>query len=169
MMAIVAMFAVFFVALPLALSQSPQSSAAVKADKIVIEKSARRLYLLHGEKMLVSYRIALGRSPKGRKTRQGDNKTPEGVYRIDFRNANSRYHKALHISYPNAEDKAAARKLGVPAGGDIMIHGIANGWGWVGRLHHLLDWTRGCIAVTNSEIEEIWRLVDDGTIVEILP
>jgi murein L,D-transpeptidase YafK len=169
MMVLVALIAIYLMAPPSALSQSPRSGVAVKADKILIEKGARRLCLLRGEKTLKSYRIALGRKPEGVKTRQGDNKTPEGVYRIDFRNATSHYHRALHISYPNAEDRAAARKLGVSAGGDIMIHGIGNAWGWVGRFHRLFDWTRGCIAVTNSEIEEIWQLVDDGTEVEILP
>lgn len=143
--------------------------AGTVADRVVIEKSARRLILYaHGEP-LKYYRVALGRSPIGPKVRQGDNKTPEGLYAIDGHKKNSLYHLALHISYPNASDIARAKSLGVPPGGDIMIHGITNWLGWVGRLHRRFDWTRGCIAVTDWEIEEIWRVVPDGTVVEIKP
>ena len=139
------------------------------ADWILVEKKARRLTLFRESKPLKSYDIALGRQPDGPKRFQGDNKTPEGRYRIDFRKRNSDYHRALHISYPSAEDAAIAAKQKRPAGGDIMIHGLPKGMGSLERLHLLRDWTAGCIAVTNAEIEELWRAVPDGTPIEIRP
>lgn len=139
------------------------------ADWILVEKKARRLTLFRENKPLKSYDIALGRQPDGPKRFQGDNKTPEGRYKIDFRKQNSNYHRALHISYPSAEDAAIAAKQKRPAGGDIMIHGLPKGMGSLGRLHLLRDWTAGCIAVTNVEIEELWRAVPDGTPIEIRP
>ena len=120
-------------------------------------------------KVIRTYKIALGGNPKGPKERQGDNKTPEGVYTIDARNGDSRYHLSLHISYPNEKDKHRAGRLGVSPGGDIMIHGIKNGYSWVGNSHTTYDWTNGCIAVTDEEMEEIYRLVPIGTVVEIKP
>ena len=142
---------------------------AGKADRVLVEKQARRLTLLAAGKALKVYAIVLGGNPEGAKTRQGDQKTPEGVYTIDSRNRGSRYYKALHISYPNAADRARAKAGGYPPGGDIMIHGIKNGFGWIGRLHRLLDWTQGCIAVSNREIDEIWEAVPNGTPIEIRP
>jgi len=139
------------------------------ADKILIEKQARLLTLLSKGKVLKTYPIALGGNPLGPKERQGDSKTPEGTYVIDSRNKNSRYHRSLHISYPNGKDKKRAKELGVSPGGDIMIHGIKNGFAWAGELHTGVDWTKGCIAVTDEEIEEIDRLVPNGTLVEIRP
>ncbi|MBI4766232.1 MAG: L,D-transpeptidase family protein [Deltaproteobacteria bacterium] len=139
------------------------------ADKILIEKKERRLTLISKGKVLKTYKIALGGNPDGPKERQGDNKTPEGTYVIDSRNKDSRYHLSLHISYPNEKDKKRARDFGVSPGGDIMIHGIKNGFSWVGDFHSGVDWTKGCIAVTDEEIEEIDQLVPNGTIVEIRP
>ena len=139
------------------------------ADKILIEKKERRLTLISKGKVLKTYQISLGGNPDGPKERQGDNKTPEGAYVIDSRNKNSRYHRSLHISYPNEKDKKRARERGVSPGGDIMIHGIKNGFSWVGDLHTEVDWTKGCIAVTDEEIEEIDRVAPNGTIVEIRP
>jgi len=139
------------------------------ADKILIEKKERRLTLISKGKVLKTYQIALGGNPNGPKERHGDNKTPEGTYVIDSRNKNSRYHLSLHISYPNEKDKKRAKQLGVSPGGDIMIHGIKNGFSWAGDLHTEVDWTKGCIAVTDEEIEEIGRLAPNGTIVEIRP
>lgn len=138
-------------------------------DKILIEKQARRMLLLSKGKVLKSYRIALGGNPIGPKERQGDNKTPEGTYTIDSRNRDSRYHCALRISYPNERDRKRARELGVSPGGDIMIHGIKNGFAQVGDAHAESDWTKGCIAVTDEEIEELDKLVPNGTVVEIKP
>jgi len=111
----------------------------------------------------------LGGNPNGPKERQGDNKTPEGTYVINSRNRDSRYHLSLRISYPNEKDKKRAKELGVSPGGDIMIHGIKNGFSWAGGLHTEVDWTKGCIAVTDEEIEEIEKLVPNGAIVEIRP
>ncbi len=139
------------------------------ADKILIEKKERRLTLFSKGAALKTYKIALGGDPAGPKEREGDNKTPEGTYVIDARNKGSRYHLALHISYPNEKDRKRARELGVSPGGDIMIHGIKNGFSWVGDAHAEVDWTRGCIAVTDEEIEEIDKLAPNGTIVEITP
>jgi murein L,D-transpeptidase YafK len=139
------------------------------ADKVLIEKQARRLSLLSKGEVIKSYKIALGGNPVGPKERQGDNKTPEGTYRIDARNGNSGFHLSLHISYPNEDDKKRAKKLGVSPGGDIMIHGIKNGFSLVGASHAETDWTEGCIAVTNQEMEEIYKFVPIGTVVEITP
>ena len=139
------------------------------ADKILIEKKERRLTLISKGKVLKTYEIALGGNPNGPKERQGDNKTPEGTYLIDSRNKDSRYHLSLHISYPNEKDKKRAKELGVSPGGDIMIHGIKNGFSSVGNFHTQVDWTKGCIAVTDEEIEEIDKLAPNGTIVEIRP
>ncbi len=139
------------------------------ADKILIEKKERRLTLISEGRVLKAYKIALGGNPNGPKERQGDNKTPEGTYIIDSRNKDSGYHLSLHISYPNEKDKRRAKKLGVSPGGDIMIHGIKNGFSWVSNSHAEVDWTKGCIAVTDEEIEEIGKLAPNGTIVEIRP
>ena len=120
-------------------------------------------------RVLKTYRVQLGSHPIGAKEREGDGKTPEGIYRIDSRNANSHFHRALHVSYPNAADIARARRLGVSPGGAIMIHGMPNRWRLLGWAIQQTDWTAGCIAVSDEEIEEIWRMVRNGTIVEIRP
>jgi tetratricopeptide (TPR) repeat protein len=138
-------------------------------DRILIEKKARRLLLLSKGEVLKTYKIALGGNPIGPKEMQGDNKTPEGTYVIDSRNNDSCYHLSLHISYPNERDKKRAKVLGVSPGGNIMIHGVKNGFEWVGDAQSDVDWTKGCIAVTDKEIEEIAKLAPNGTIVEIRP
>ncbi|NMH29424.1 L,D-transpeptidase family protein [Flavobacterium sp. SE-s28] len=122
-----------------------------------------------GTELFKRYRIALGKQPIGAKEIEGDNKTPEGTYFIISRNANSRFHKNLGISYPNEDDLERAAQLGLPAGGDIKIHGIRNGQGWKGRFHRLRDWTAGCIAVTNEEMDELFEMVADGATVIIYP
>ena len=139
------------------------------ADKVLIEKEERRLTLLSKGEVIKTYKIALGGDPVGPKERQGDNKTPEGTYIIDSRNGDSDYHLSLHISYPNEKDKIRAKELGVSPGGDIMIHGVKNGHPWAGAYRTEFDWTKGCIAVTDKEMEEIFRLVPNGTIVVIMP
>ena len=138
-------------------------------DKVLIEKQARRLTLLSKGEVIRTYNIALGGDPVGPKERLGDNKTPEGIYTIDARNDNSEFHLSLHISYPNERDKRRARELGVSPGGDIMIHGLKNGYSQIGASHAKRDWTEGCIAVTNQEMEEIYERVSNGTVVEIMP
>ena len=100
---------------------------------------------------------------------QGDHKTPEGHYVLDRRNPKSKFYKSIHVSYPNEQDRRKAQAKGVPPGGDIMIHGLPNGMGAVGAAHRLTDWTDGCIAVTDAEMDEIWKIVPDGTPVEIRP
>jgi len=140
---------------------------AAPADKIVILKSQRELRLFAGDTLLKTYKVALGPVAVGAKQCQGDNKTPEGTYRIVGRNPKSAFHKALRVSYPNQQDRERAARLGCAPGGDIMIHGLPNGYGWIGAGHRTRDWTAGCIAVTDAEIEEIWRAVKDGTVVEI--
>ena len=116
-----------------------------------------------------TFRIALGQNPLAAKQEEGDMKTPEGIYKIDGRNPQSCFHLALHISYPSDEDNKRAATHGVSAGSDIMIHGIQNGRGWIGAFHRWKDWTAGCIAVTDEEIEELWRVTLDGTTIEIRP
>jgi murein L,D-transpeptidase YafK len=125
--------------------------------------------LLRDGRILKTYKVALSREPIGPKEREGDHRVPEGLYVVDAKNPHSKFHLALHISYPNASDRDRARKLGVKPGGNIEIHGLGPNVAWVGSLHRQIDWTDGCIAVTNSEIEEIWQLVQIGTTVEILP
>ena len=141
--------------------------AETTIDRIVVEKSARTLSIVRDGKHIKSYRIALGRNPVGAKQEEGDMKTPEGIYKIDTRNPQSSFHLALHISYPSDEDNQRAVASGVPAGSDIMIHGIQNGRGWIGAFHRWNDWTAGCIALTDEEIEELWRVTPDGTTIEI--
>jgi len=119
--------------------------------------------------LLKTYVVSLGRHPVGPKEREGDKRTPEGLYTIESHNPRSSFHRALKVSYPSAADRLAAEKRGVAPGGDIMIHGLRNGLGLIGRLQRGLDWTAGCIAVTNPEIEEICRVVPDGTPIEIRP
>ncbi|MBZ5552102.1 MAG: L,D-transpeptidase family protein [Acidobacteriia bacterium] len=145
------------------------ASVEKRADKVLIEKKARKLTLLQGTAVIQTYRIALGSHPIGPKQCQGDQRTPEGHYIIDARKKNSHYHWSLHVSYPNETDRAVARKRRCNPGGDIFIHGLPNGYGWLGKAHTAHDWTLGCVAVTDEEIEEIWRLVPKGTPVEIKP
>lgn len=155
----------------IAITGAPASAREVAIDFILVEKGARALHLMRDGTPVRSYRVALGRNPEGPKRRQGDGRTPEGLYRIDWRNPDSRFHLSLHISYPGPEDVAEARRLGVPPGGDIMIHGLPNGVSpeLAARDHPRLDWTEGCIALTNAEIEELWALVPNGTPIRIDP
>ena len=138
-----------------------------KADRVIVIKHERKLVLMHADKVIKTYSIALGAVPTGAKDRQGDHRTPEGVYILDSRNSHSQFYKSIHISYPNTEDRKRAARLGVAPGGDIFLHGLPNGYGFVGAAHRLHDWTDGCIAVTNNEIDEIWLLVPNGTPIEI--
>jgi murein L,D-transpeptidase YafK len=130
---------------------------------IQVQKSARKMYLLHHDTVLKSYDIALGFQPTGHKQFEGDGRTPEGYYLIDRRNPNSDYHLSIGISYPNVNDVAYASSMGMEPGGDIFIHGAHN----IGK--HKGDWTWGCIAVENDDVEDIYAMVRDGTLVQILP
>ncbi|MGA2348294.1 MAG: L,D-transpeptidase family protein [Candidatus Sulfotelmatobacter sp.] len=139
------------------------------ADRVVVLKKEHTLQLLNQGKVIKTYKVALGGDPVGPKARQGDHKTPEGVYVLDSRNPHSQFYKSIHISYPNASDRAAARQKRISPGGDVFVHGLPNGYRHVGAAHRLKDWTDGCIAVTDEEMDEIWRAVADGTPIEIRP
>jgi murein L,D-transpeptidase YafK len=136
-------------------------------DRILVDKSDHRMTVYRGTQPLRTFRVALGSGGLGPKVRQGDERVPEGRYVIAGRNPRSAFHLSLKISYPTAAQVAAARALGIDPGGDIMIHGLPNGRGAIGRAHRRTDWTSGCIAVTNDEIEWLWRAVPDGTPIEI--
>ncbi|MGA9071914.1 MAG: L,D-transpeptidase family protein [Terracidiphilus sp.] len=140
-----------------------------KADSILILKKDHLMELLSGGTVIRAYKVALGRGGLAAKEREGDARTPEGHYVIDAKYPVSHYHKALHVSYPSAEDRKRAARQGVSPGGSIMIHGLPNGQGWLGAAHRLYDWTLGCIAVTDEEIDEVYQLVPVGTPVEIRP
>ena len=140
-----------------------------KATRVLVLKKDHKMQLFAGESVIKTYTVAIGRGGLAQKQRQGDHLTPEGLYQIDHRNKNSRFYRSLHVPYPNEADRERARKLGVEPGGDIMIHVVKNGLGWIGSLHRAIDWTDGCIAVTDAEMDEIWNLVPDGTPVEIDP
>jgi murein L,D-transpeptidase YafK len=139
------------------------------ADSIVIEKKAHRLTLYHMGRPLRSYQVALGGQPVGDKRSRGDRRTPEGLFSIDGVNENSDFHLALHISYPDERHWAIADSLGVDPGDEILIHGLPRGRGGIGAQHRVKDWTNGCIALTDEEMEQIWRVVPIGTPVEIKP
>jgi murein L,D-transpeptidase YafK len=146
---------------------SAQPNVAV--DSLVISKSAHTLCLMSGKTVLKTYHVALGRGSAGAKQVAWDNRTPEGKYIIDEKKSSSSFHKALHISYPSAEDRARAVKLGKSPGGDIEIHGLPTTFAWLGTTQHFVDWTAGCIALSNDEIDEVWEMVSVGTPVEIAP
>ena len=140
-----------------------------KVDQLVVDKAARRLSAYSHGALIGWYPVSLGRDPVGPKVREGDRKTPEGRYFIDRHNPASAFHLALHVSYPSPSDIERARAAGYSPGGDIMVHGIRNGLGWLGRAHLLFDWTVGCVAVTDPEIEQLYRAVPDGTPIDIRP
>ena len=139
------------------------------ADSIVLDKSDRTLTMFSRGVKVKEYAVALGKNPVGAKLRRGDGKTPEGLYYIEARNPGSKYHLSLRISYPSDVDRMRANRLGATPGGDIMIHGLPPAFATVGALHRQQDWTEGCVAVTNAEIEEIWRAVPNGARILIKP
>ena len=141
---------------------------SIVIDRVFVDKSDRVLKLMSDGKAIRSYRIALGGSPVGHKQQEGDQRTPVGVYTLDYKNENSIAHRSIHISYPNTADKAYAKKLGVNAGGDIMIHGQMNGFGYLALFNQRRDWTDGCIAVANDEMDGIMDAVILGTPIEIV-
>ena len=140
---------------------------SVKADLIIVEKGRRLMTIYSKGIKLKSYRISLGKDPVGDKQCQGDNKTPEGTYYIKGKDAKSRFHRSLWISYPDAVDTREAKRAGKNPGGGILIHGITDGYSWLGKAHLLINWTQGCIAVTNKEIEELFYLIDVGVPIRI--
>lgn len=120
-------------------------------------------------KVVREFKVAFGGNPTGHKQQEGDQRTPEGRYLRDFKNADSGYYRAMRISYPNAADSECARKRGVNPGGAIMIHGQKNGFGWLGPLTQRHNWIDGCIALLNDDMEQVWKLIDIGTLIEIVP
>lgn len=143
--------------------------ALTKADQIVVYKSKRMMYLMRDGRILDKYRIALGKKPVGHKMEFGDFRTPEGKYRIDMKNASSSYFLSLRISYPDIGDADVASALETDPGDWIMIHGLPNDRDAAAMGHPQKDWTNGCIAVTNTEMAQIWRRVDIGTPITIWP
>ncbi|MNM69081.1 MULTISPECIES: murein L,D-transpeptidase family protein [Pseudomonas] len=152
---------------PSPLQLKPEHSVLI--DKVLVLKSERRLQLISAGAPLKTYRISLGKQPKGPKLREGDKRTPEGLYWLDWRKESDRYNLAMHVSYPNIRDSARARREGVEPGGMIMIHGTPLDEEYPEEFFHTLDWTEGCIAMTNRDMREVWDLVPDGTMIEIRP
>lgn len=140
-----------------------------QADFVLVVKSEKRLYLMHDGDVVASFRVAFGRNPKGHKEQQGDERTPEGRYVLDHKNPHSEFYKSIHISYPDAEDRERARKRGVSPGGDIMIHGQKNGYERWEMFAQWVNWTNGCIALKNDEMDIVWEAVQVGTPIEIRP
>ncbi|WP_417551992.1 L,D-transpeptidase family protein [Marinomonas fungiae] len=136
-------------------------------DRVRVDKSERKMYLLSDGEIVKEYHIALGANPMGHKQQEGDERTPEGEYILDYKKEDSSFHRAMHISYPNQEDIANAEKLGVSPGGFIMVHGQRNWLGWISPISQRFNWTNGCIALTNSEMDEFMTLVKVGTTIEI--
>jgi murein L,D-transpeptidase YafK len=141
----------------------------IKADSVLVDKSEGKLYLMWQGKVFASFPVTFGTDMKGHKQQKGDGRTPEGHYILDYKNANSAYYKSIHISYPNVQDRINARQMGVDPGGDIMIHGQVNGWGWASPLVQIFNWTNGCIALKDHHMDRVWKAIDPGTPIEIRP
>ena len=147
----------------------PVVAASQKADLVVVRKAEARLYLENGGKSFASFRASFGSQPKGHKQQEGDERTPEGRYVMDSKNANSAFYRSIHISYPNAQDVASAKKRGRNPGGQIMVHGQKNGFGWLASVAQWFDWTDGCVGLSNKDMDTVWSAVDVGTPIEIYP
>ena len=145
------------------------SLSLTKADRVIVLKSKRRMILMRDSLILKVYQVSLGRYPKGHKQFEGDSRTPEGEYLLDTKLEDSHFYRAIRINYPNAQDIAHARQMGKEPGGKIMIHGLPNTMSAERVGHTIIDWTQGCIAVTNSQMDEIWQMVDAGTPIKIYP
>ncbi|MGE7371107.1 L,D-transpeptidase family protein [Neorhizobium sp. NPDC001467] len=155
--------------LALVLFTAASAAAAQSVTHVLVMKSERRMQIMDGETVVKTYAVALGGAPVGHKQKEGDRRTPEGRYLLDWRNPDSGYHRSIHVSYPSPADTARAAAAGEDPGGMIMIHGQRNHFGWLAPLTQWFDWTDGCIAVTNAEMDEIWDLVENGTPIEIRP
>jgi len=149
--------------------QAANGESAQKADTVLVIKSEKRLYLMSKGEKFASLPVTFGARPAGHKQARGDERTPEGHYMLQYKNLNSKFYKSIHISYPNEQDRKNARRLGVDPGGDIMIHGQANGWEWAAPLVQHFSWTDGCIALSNRNMDRVWASVDPGTPIEIRP
>lgn len=159
----------FCILAAISVAASANVPLTVKPDSIVVYKQRHELCVFKNKELLKTYKVALGLQPSGAKQFEGDMRTPEGAYFICGKNEHSLYHKSLGISYPAPKDRQLADKLGKRPGGDIKIHGLPNGQGYIGELHRLKDWTHGCIALTDEEIDELFDRVAVGTPVNILP
>lgn len=145
------------------------ANAAQKADLVRVSKSESKLYLLNKGQTFASFHVVFGRNSLGSKQQEGDHRTPEGRYVLDSKNEKSAFYKAIHISYPSPEDRARAAKLGVSPGGSVMVHGQKNGFAWLEALAQHFNWTNGCIALRDEDMEVVWNSVDAGTPIEIQP
>lgn len=143
--------------------------AEPSVDLVRVLKSEHKLQLIAEGKVLYEFGVALGNHPKGHKQQEGDGKTPEGIYTLDYRKSDSAFYRAIHVSYPNSSDIASARARGVNPGGSIMIHGQKNLLGWLSFVSQRFDWTNGCIALDNTDMDKVWSLVHEGTKIEIAP
>jgi len=156
--------------LALVLLLSPLTSLAEPiADKVLVIKSEHVLHLMKDGEAFASFHVVFGAKPEGHKQQQGDQRTPEGNYTLGHKNSNSRYYRSIHVSYPNAQDRAQAKQRGVRPGGDIMIHGQPNGKEWLTPFSQMINWTNGCIALTNSDMDIVWDAVQRKTPIEIRP
>lgn len=149
------------------LSGFANSESAV--DLVRVQKADHKLQLISTGAVLYEFKVALGANPRGHKSQEGDGKTPEGLYVLDYKKADSAFHKAIHISYPNTNDVVSAKARGVSPGGQVMIHGQKNGLGWLSFISQRFDWTNGCVALSNQDMDTLWGLVKEGTKIEILP
>jgi murein L,D-transpeptidase YafK len=159
-------FALFLLSVSL---YAPVSFAQSSVDFVRVVKSERKLILFSEGKVVQEFKIALGGNPVGHKQQEGDLRTPEGSYILDYKKSDSAFYKAIHISYPNEHDIAAAKQRGVRPGGRIMIHGQKKRAGRFAFLSEFVDWTKGCIALKNEEMDVLWDLIAEGTKIEILP
>lgn len=146
-----------------------QAGAQPAIDQLLVHKAERRLEVIAGGEVIREYKVALGRQPVGHKQQVGDQRTPEGIYTIDWRHPSPQFNLSLHLDYPNLKDRAAAYERGVDPGGMIMIHGTPIDEEYPEWFFSGLDWTNGCIALNNHDMQELWALVPDGTLVEIRP
>lgn len=163
------LFALLVLLAAVSVAADDKLPADARADRVIVMKKDRTLTLMNRDKVLKVYKVALGGDPVGPKRMEGDHRTPEGTYILDRRNSKSKYYRSIHISYPSVEDRERAHNLGVSPGGDVMVNGLPSGFGWLGASHRAQDWTDGCIAVTDQEMDEIWNAVPDGTPIEIKP
>ncbi len=145
------------------------SAASSKVDYVLVNKSEKKMYLFYEGEQVKKYNVVFGGNPIGHKQQEGDQRTPEGKYILDYKKSDSAFYKSIHISYPNEDDKKRAQAKGVDPGNLIMIHGQKNGQGSLSWWSQQFNWTDGCIAVTDAEMDEIWELVQAGTPIEILP
>lgn len=143
--------------------------AEPSVTRVRVLKNDHKLQLLDGENLLREFHVVFGANPKGHKMQEGDERTPEGTYTLDYKKTDSAFYRAIHISYPNAKDTASAQSRGVKPGGQVMIHGQKNGLGWLSFISQHFNWTNGCVAMSNEDMAIVWAQVKEGTPIEILP